>query len=203
MQTLPNPPRGNGTLPLSKRLKLDTHNAHQRVDEAIMALSPFASLEGYRRFLQVQYWFQQQTTALYHQPSLNDWLERLSERCRYAAVVQDCQDLNLDDATLKPSPLAPPPIPSHAAAVGWLYVSEGSNLGAAFLLKYADQLGLSVNFGARHLAPSDSGRGLHWRRFTAQLDALPLSAKQATEALHGARDAFQYVKDLTAIFAPL
>jgi protein TonB len=55
--------------------------------------------------------------------------------------------------------------------MGWLYVAEGSNLGAAFLLKEAVKLNLSGSFGARHLAGAPEGRGLHWRTFTAALDS--------------------------------
>ncbi|MDQ7728860.1 biliverdin-producing heme oxygenase [Halomonas sp. SpR8] len=199
MEALLTPSKGANTLPLSKRLKLETHSAHERVDKAIMALSPFSSLKGYQRFLVVQYQFQRRTAPLYHQQDLGAWLEGLPERCRYNAVISDCQDLalNLDD--LKDLSPPEPDIDSQAAALGWLYVSEGSNLGAAFLLKYASQLGLSANFGARHLAPSDSGRGLHWRRFTAQLDAISLSDEQTNQALNGAREAFQFVKSLASV----
>lgn len=198
METLLAPSREASTLPLSKRLKLDTHAAHENVDKAIMALSPFASLTGYKGFLTVQYQFQHNTAALYHQPALGSLLDGLAERCRYNAVVRDCQDFALDLDDLKDHALPAPAIESQAAAVGWLYVNEGSNLGAAFLLKYASQLGLSTNFGARHLAPSDAGRGLHWRRFTAQLDAISFTEEQANEALNGAREAFQFVKSLAS-----
>lgn len=199
MEALFSPPKGANTLPLSKRLKLDTHSTHERVDEAIMALSPFASLKGYQRFLVVQYQFQRRTAPLYHQQNQCAWLEGLPQRCRYSAVISDCQDLALNLNDLKELSLPEPAIDSQAAALGWLYVNEGSNLGAAFLLNYASQLGLSANFGARHLAPSDSGRGLHWRRFTAQLDAISLSDEQSTQALKGAREAFQFVRSLASI----
>ncbi|TVP52146.1 MAG: biliverdin-producing heme oxygenase [Halomonas sp.] len=184
------------TLPLSKQLKLSTHAAHERVDKAIMALSPFANLDGYKRFLTVQYQFQHHTAPLYQQADLCEWLERLEQRCRFNAVKLDAKDLSINQEELNVSLASPPPIDSLAAALGWLYVNEGSNLGAAFLLKSAAQLGLSANFGARHLAPSDSGRGLHWRYFTAQLDALSLSDEQKDQALQGARDAFKFVESL-------
>lgn len=184
------------TLPLSKRLKLSTHAAHKRVDKAIMALSPFANLDGYKRFLTVQYQFQRYTAPLYEQAELREWLEQLAQRCRFNAVKLDAKDLSIKEDELNISLASPPPIDSLAAALGWLYVNEGSNLGAAFLLKYATQLGLSANFGARHLAPSDAGRGLHWRYFIAQLDAVPLSSEQEDQALQGAQDAFKFVESL-------
>ena len=199
MEVLLTSPRDNSTLPLSKRLKLETHAAHDRVDKAVMALSPFSSLANYHRFLAVQYQFHRHTASLYHQPALNDLFQNLAERCRYALVMRDCEDLRLDFDALEQLSLSPPALTSQNEAVGWLYVSEGSHLGAAFLLKYAGQLGLSSHHGARHLAPSEAGRGLHWRNFTAQLDILPFSNQQRCEACEGARQAFEFVKSLTRL----
>ncbi|MNY45847.1 Heme oxygenase [compost metagenome] len=62
------------------------------------------------------------------------------------------------------------------AALGWLYVSEGSTLGAAFLFKEAkERLGLSETFGARNLAAYPQGRALAWRAFVASMDAPALA----------------------------
>lgn len=81
-------------------------------------------------------------------------------------------------------------------ALGWLYVAEGSNLGAAFLLKEAAKLGLSEAFGARHLAAAPEGRGLQWRTFTAALDALELSDDEEGRVVAGAEAAFRRVRGL-------
>src|SRR5690606_18526810 len=81
-------------------------------------------------------------------------------------------------------------------ALGWLYVAEGSNLGAAFLIKEAAKLGLSQDFGARHLAGAPEGRGLHWRTFTAALDAVPLSDEDEARVIAGAEAAFRRVHGL-------
>lgn len=196
MEALLSQTKPASTLPLSKRLKLATYTAHKRVDKAIMALSPFTSLDGYKRFLTVQYQFQRHTAPLYEQPDLCEQLGRLEQRCRFNSVMLDIKDLSLDVEELNVSSVTPPTVGSQAAALGWLYVNEGSNLGAAFLLKYASQLGLSAHFGARHLAPSDAGRGLHWRLFIAQLDAVSLSEEQERRAIKGARDAFTFVESL-------
>ncbi|NWM49713.1 biliverdin-producing heme oxygenase, partial [Escherichia coli] len=61
------------------------------------------------------------------------------------------------------------------AALGWLYVAEGSSMGAALLRKAAAKLDLSDTHGARHLAPAPEGPAAHWRTFTAALDAVTLS----------------------------
>src|SRR5690606_29607066 len=64
-------------------------------------------------------------------------------------------------------------------ALGWLYVSEGSTLGAAFLLKEVNEkLGLNGEFGARNLAAYPDGRAKVWKRFVASLDAPELNGTQ-------------------------
>ena len=50
-------------------------------------------------------------------------------------------------------------------------------------------------FGARHLAGHPDGRGLHWKRFKAQLDELGLSDAEQDEAVRGARAAFVFVRE--------
>ncbi|MFT4198788.1 MAG: biliverdin-producing heme oxygenase, partial [Pseudoxanthomonas sp.] len=77
------------------------------------------------------------------------------------------------------------------AALGWLYVSEGSTLGAAFLLKEAqERLGLSAEFGARNLAAYPDGRARTWRRFVAALDGEQVAPAQHDAVIAGAHAAF-------------
>lgn len=84
----------------------------------------------------------------------------------------------------------------------WLYVAEGSNLGAAFLFKAAAALGLDASFGARHLAGHPDGRAQHWREFTAALDALELDLEEDARVIAGAEAAFGRVQALVdAAFA--
>jgi heme oxygenase len=73
-------------------------------------------------------------------------------------------------------------------------VAEGSNLGAAFLLKAAQGLKLSETFGARHLAAAPEGRGLHWKTFTAALDGVSLSGSEEERVMTGAHAAFARVQ---------
>lgn len=191
------PPEQTTVQSLSKRLKHATREQHERVDHSIMALRPFDDLEGYARFLRVQYGFQQRGLPCYRHPQLADWISDLTLRCRYAAVVRDCQDLGVDAEQRAEGRQTGAPLreaPSHL--LGWLYVNEGSNLGAAFLFKRAAELGLSASYGARHLAPSDDGRGLHWRNFTQQLDAIALAEADIAQVIAGAREAFTYVEAL-------
>ncbi|MDR5860400.1 biliverdin-producing heme oxygenase [Halomonas eurihalina] len=182
-------------LSLSKRLKQATQDQHERVDQAIRDLQPFATRAGYVEFLKVQYLFQRYTSPLYEKAALVAWIPDLPQRSRYAAVSRDCQDMNIDMAALNRHGDLPSSLPL-ASSLGWLYVNEGSNLGAAFLLKEAARLGLSERCGARHLAAAETGRGAHWRQFTQCLDAVSLTHAEQQAVIDGARDAFDFVHSL-------
>lgn len=181
----------------AKRLKASTHETHDRLDTSIMAAASFASVEGYGRFVTVQYLFHRDIDALYDSAILQALLPGLTQRRRLPLIAADLADLGLplpEDDT----PLAFPQgdavdIP---AALGWLYVAEGSNMGAALLRKEAARIGLSDAHGARHLAPAPEGPAAHWRAFTAALDAADLTVEEETRAVTGANAAFSRVQAL-------
>lgn len=175
----------------SQRLKAATHGTHERLDQRIMRGEPFASLDNYRRFLRVQYRFHRDLAVLYSLPVLQGLLPDLLERQRLQELQQDLIDLDealpADDNVALSSDIDP------ATALGWLYVVEGSNLGAAILFKLAAKIGLDANHGARHLAGHPDGRARHWRRFTEAVDGNALDAEQEQRMVAGATAAFQRV----------
>lgn len=181
----------------SRRLKERTGATHDRLDSAIMERKPFASRDRYGCFLQLQYHFHRDVDALYADAGLGELLPDLTERRRLELVARDLADLGLAvSATPEPPAFAPAERFALPAALGWLYVAEGSNLGAAFLLKAARNLGLSETFGARHLAGAPEGRARHWRSFTAMLDDIPLAEEDERAVVRGAEDAFNRVRRL-------
>lgn len=186
------------TLSRSKRLKAATHATHERLDKSIMAGDPFASRERYGQFVKVQHGFHRDIDAIYDDPALDALLPDLQGRRRLLLIEQDLADLGLTALSFD----APPAFSVGAAvdlptALGWLYVAEGSNMGAAFLLKWAkEKLDLSEEFGARHLAGAPEGRGLHWRTFTAALDAVALSDEEEARVVAGAEAGFRRVLGL-------
>lgn len=181
----------------AKRLKEATHAAHDRLDTAIMAGKPFADRDRYGLFLKVQHAFHADIDALYDDPTLDGLLPDLENRRRFAAIRQDLADLGIAEPALAPQPaFAKGAALDLPTALGWLYVAEGSNLGAAFLLKEAAKLGLSEIFGARHLAGAPEGRGLHWRTFTAALDTVALTDADEARVIAGAEAAFRRVRGL-------
>lgn len=179
----------------AKRLKAITHEVHEGVDRSIMSAASFASLERYERFLAVQYLFHHDVAVLYEDTRLQPLFPGLAARQRFHLVAADLTDLQCEP----PTTITPVFVPGEAVdiptALGWLYVAEGSNMGAALLRKEASKIGLSDDHGARHLAPAPEGPAPHWRAFTAALDAVTLDAAEERRVGDGAIAAFARVQD--------
>lgn len=178
----------------AKRLKALTHEAHDQLDSRIMSLEPFRDRERYGRFLKAQYGFHWMIDPLYRRPELIARIPDLPERRRLDQIAQDLRDLGQAVPSIAGPPVFGDDDVDVPAAFGWLYVAEGSNLGAAFLLKAAAALGLNESLGARHLAGHPDGRGLHWRTFVAALDASPFDDVEERRAADGAIAAFRCVR---------
>ena len=172
----------------AKRLKAATRASHERVDHAVRAANPFHSRESYARFLRFQYRLHRRVEPLYADPARQSELPDLPARSRLSALERDFDDLGLARPEAPHGPALP-----RAEALGWLYVVEGSNMGAAFLAKDAARIGFSDDFGARHLAAHPEGRGLNWRRFTAALDEASLSFEEERRMEQAALEAFAHV----------
>lgn len=78
---------------------------------------------------------------------------------------------------------------TQASRLGALYVLEGSSLGARLLLRRAEALGLSADFGARHLARQASDHQ-RWRSFLGELESVP--AELQDHALSAAESVFAF-----------
>jgi len=182
----------------SKRLKAATHAAHEGLDQSIMTHEPFSSRERYAQFVKVQHGFHRDIDALYANAALDVLLPDLQGRRRLPLIEQDLADLGTEPAAFSSLPAFAAGEPADLpTTLGWLYVAEGSNMGAAFLLKWAkEKLDLSETFGARHLAGAPEGRGLHWRTFTAALDTVALSEDEEARVVAGAETAFGRVSGL-------
>ena len=177
------------------RLKETTHETHDRLDKSIMAHRPFESQARYGLFLKVQHQFHREIDELYSNPLLDKLLPDLAGRRRLGLIEQDLADLGIAAPSSETAPIfsnsSDVDLPT---ALGWLYVAEGSNLGAAFLLKAAQGLGLSETFGARHLAAAPEGRGLHWKTFTTALNGVSLTGSEEERVMTGAHAAFSRVQ---------
>lgn len=177
------------------RLKALTRDTHERLDDAVMGAAAFATRDGYARFAGVQFLFHRDIDALYGDAALQRLLPDLAGRRRLPLLVSDLADLGLAaPPTAAPPVFAPDAAVDVATALGWLYVAEGSRVGAALLRQAAARLGLSDAFGARHLAPAPEGPAAHWRSFITALDTIDLPARDEARVIAGAIAAFATVQ---------
>ena len=178
---------------LSQRLKTETEPQHLRMHALMEQGQPFASRENYARFVAAQYLFQCDIEHLFADPAVRAAVPDLDARGREAASLADLEDL---EVKVPCESLASAGV-GMPEALGWLYVSEGSTLGAAFLYKEAERhLGLSAAFGARNLAAYPDGRATVWRRFVASLDDDALSPETHDAVIDGALAAYDRFGDL-------
>ncbi|GAC1033834.1 biliverdin-producing heme oxygenase PigA [Pseudomonas sp. No.21] len=177
----------------SQRLNQLTHEPHSRLDALVKSHDPFGSRENFARFVAAQYLFQYDLAALYADAGLGLIFDNLASRARHEQARLDLADLGQavpeGDESVRGAkhPLG--------AALGWLFVSEGSKLGAAFLYKRAEALQLSDSFGARHLGDPEGGRAQGWKSFVATLDDIELDAEQERQAEAAAIAAFNRFAD--------
>lgn len=177
----------------SQRLNQVTHAPHAELDALVKAHAPFDSRESFARFVVAQYLFQAELQPLYNDPTLVAIVPDLAQRCRAQQALLDLADLDMQAPVALRGPLQ---APSLGEAMGWIFVSEGSKLGAAFLIKRAAALGLSDSFGARHLGEPLGGRAEGWKQFTRILDGLDLTAEEDAAAERGAVAAFARFTEL-------
>ncbi|MES1944048.1 Heme oxygenase-like protein [Salinisphaera sp. PC39] len=175
--------------PRSTRLTAATDDLHEYLHTLVADADPFASRERFGLWLSAQYRFQTDIEPLYRLAALRDIVPDLAARSRLSAVTADLADLALPRPEIGTST---PPDRDIPAALGWLFVAEGSTLGAAILLKRARVLGLSETFGARHLAADPAGRARHWKQFTRALDNLELDDDGENRLTEAARAAFRH-----------
>lgn len=184
---------------LARSLKDRTSSAHERLDRAIMGYEAFASRDRYALFLKVQHAFHRELRPLCDHEDVRALIPAIAGCDRLHRIEQDLADLGRTVPAYNAQPAFGAGAPVRlSTALGWVYVAQGSNLGAAFLLREAERLGLSDAFGARHLAAAPEGRGLQWRNFTAALDAAELSDAEVTAAVAGANAAFDRFGALAA-----
>lgn len=187
-------------VPRHARLSAATDDLHEHLHGVVAAAAPFASRDNFAKWVSVQYRFQKAIEPLYRLPALQALLPDLDARSRLSETAADLADLG----ATPPKDAAPAPVMNDLPqALGWLFVSEGSTLGAAVLLKRAQTLGLSETFGARHLAAAPEGRARHWKAFVAVIDALELDDAEERRMQDAACAAFQHFAHLlTEAFRP-
>jgi heme oxygenase len=169
-------------------LRAATRQDHDRLEGSLGLLDEGLGLDGYRNVL-----------ARFH-GFWRGWEPRVAELLRDAALTeprrrqhllaQDLAALGMTKAELTALPVCPPPsLDGAAAALGSLYVMEGSTLGGAVIRRHvARRLGLDRDSGCAYFSGYGAATGAMWRSFLARLDAQP--AAEAERIAAGASATF-------------
>lgn len=178
---------------LMLRLKQETLSEHERMEVLMKQSGAFETKENYAQFTLSQYYFQKDVENLYLDAKVQQLIPDLDVRGRSIAALQDLEDLGI-----RPQQHA---VATEAVAypesLGWIYVSEGSTLGAAFLFKEAQaKFGFSADFAARNLAAYPEGRAIVWKRFKQSLEEAGFSEQEKNQVIAGALQGFKRFGDL-------
>ncbi len=177
---LPPPASRESTL---LRLRQATSPLHAAVEQRLQLDAPL-TLERYVEVLRsfdafLQSW--EQLAAA----SLPDRLRRwMRDGLRHSEVRQDLAALGVPPPPPAPLNLA---LPTRAAAMGSLYVLEGSALGAqAIAPRISEQLGLGSHNGARFFNLDSGAIAARWRDFRFLLEQEVASPSARHQACAGA-----------------
>lgn len=178
---------------LMLRLKQETASEHDRMEILMQKSGAFDSKENYAQFTLSQYYFQKDVEHLYQDSQVEKLIPDLDVRGRSDAALKDLADLGL---VPQKQSIAAEQI-GYPQSLGWIYVSEGSTLGAAFLFKAAQaKFGFSAEFAARNLAAYPEGRAVVWKRFKQTLDDANFNEQEQQQIIEGALQGFHRFGEL-------
>ncbi len=153
-----------------ERLKAETGPAHERIEREIRLPERLSSREAYRGLLRRFYGFhnvwEPEAQRSLADPSFFD------RRRKTHLLVRDLRALGMEDAAIEKLPLCHPVplMPTRAAALGSMYVVEGSTLGGAVISKEIERaLGLGVQSGCAYFRSYGADVGRMWTSFRAHL----------------------------------
>ena len=152
-----------------ERLRTETRAAHEAIERDLDWETRVATRDDYRGLL-ARFWgfhvvLEPALARALRDPDFFDPRRRLDH------LAADLRFLGLDDPAIDALPRAPiDPPRGRDAALGALYVLEGSTLGGQVIAKHiARQLGLTAEGGCRYYAAHGRETGAMWKGFRQRL----------------------------------
>ena len=166
-------------------LKAATAAQHARLDTQLAGFD-LHDLNGYRRFLEANATALLPLEVALVAAGVHDILPDWDRRARTDAILID---LAAVDGAARP--LDPPVLANRAAALGTLYVLEGSRLGAAYLVKHVRRASDPRIVGATAYLAHGAGEHL-WQTFLTVLESHANEVAYDGEIVRGARRTFEH-----------
>jgi heme oxygenase (biliverdin-IX-beta and delta-forming) len=180
---------------LLERLKVETREAHDRIEAAIDLERRIASRDAYRDLLARFYGFHKawESEAAAMAPD-RDFFQ---SRCKTQLLARDLETLGLESDDIIRLPQCQPlmPLPAPEAVLGSMYVVEGSTLGGAIIAREVEnRLGLTAETGCAYFRSYGRDVAAMWKSFGARL--LEASSPEADDLIVGAaQETFNVMHD--------
>lgn len=179
---------------LLDRLKAETKLSHDRIEQSMDLERRIGSRSEYRALLSRFYGFHAAWEPA-AEPLIDD--PGLFERRRKTGLLgKDLRVLGLSDQEIAALPRCPLiPMPTRAAALGAMYVVEGSTLGGAIIAHRVERrLGLTSEAGSAYFRSYGAELARMWKTFGAALIALTSPAAEE-EVIASANLTFGLMED--------
>ncbi len=170
---------------LLERLKIETREAHDRIEAAIDLDRRIASREAYRDLLIRFYGFHRAWESEAADTAPDRAFFR--SRCETQLLAKDLEVLGLKSEDIIRLPQCRPlmPLPAPEAVLGSMYVVEGSTLGGAMIARAVEnRLGFAAETGCAYFRSYGRNVAAMWRSFGAVL--LEASSPEADDLIIGA-----------------
>jgi heme oxygenase len=180
---------------LLERLKIETREAHDRIENAIDLDRRIASRDAYRDLLSRFYGFHR----AWEEEAADKAPDRafFQSRCKTRLLARDLEALGLksDDIIRLPQCRPLMPLPAPEAVLGSMYVVEGSTLGGAIIARQVEKrLGFTAETGCAYFRSYGRDVAAMWKSLGAML--LEASSPEADEMIvESARKTFTVMHD--------
>ncbi|WP_426959799.1 biliverdin-producing heme oxygenase [Muricoccus radiodurans] len=174
--------------PIRERLRDATRPEHDRLEAGLGLMDASLTRAAYRDILARFYGFRAGW-----EPRAGALLEDeafFGPRRRLPLLHADLLALGLTEGAIATLPACPPPaLEDAAAALGSLYVMEGSTLGGRVIARHlAARLGIGAGDGVAYFTGAGADTGRLWAGFLSRLEAAP--ERDVPAILDGARATF-------------
>lgn len=154
------------------RLRRETAQAHQALEDAISIEERIQNVPPYRELLEKFYGFYAPLEATIEAVSgWKKWNLDFSKRRKRPWLIQDLKALGLDEKKIKELPVCDelPEVDSLAAGFGCAYVLEGSTLGGRHISTLLNRSGIPPR-AQSFFHSYGSEVGVKWKEFLAALE---------------------------------
>lgn len=180
-------------LPLLSRLRTETRDQHDAIEQTLLLMDDDLTPDAYRRRLAQFFGFYKpvEERLLDGRGPLAPWLA-VQARRKTPLLEADIHALGQLATALLPLCTKLPPLNSAAECFGCLYVLEGATLGGLIISRHVGQkLGVAARSGGAFFCGYGEQTGAMWQQFRAAITAFSLQTDDQDAVVASARATFE------------